>query len=106
MRYLLIISTVCFLLSFTASARDWDYKSSQDQLRAVAWGAGTYVLAKSMERNFDLTHGQALLASGILAGSAAYIINHYEDTKNQGYKTQGAAIGVGIAWTLGFGLGL
>jgi hypothetical protein len=47
-----------------------------------------------------------MLASGLLAGSAAYIIDHYANERNKQYKTQGAFVGIGMAWTVSFGLGL
>lgn len=106
MKYLLIIITLCFIFSFTASARDWDYRRSQDQLRAVAWGAGTYLLADQIRRGFKVNRTRAMLASGLLAGSAAYIIDHYANERNKQYKTQGAFVGIGMAWTVSFGLGL
>jgi len=108
MKYLLLITLVCFLLSSSAYARDLDFSNRNDQLYMGAIAAGTYIVGTVLVRSMGWDRTQGYLGGAIIVGTTAFLIDYYSDKtrtldKN---KTAGVMVGVGVAITLSLGFGL
>ena len=107
MKYLVLIALINLLLTFSAFGRNFQFNNQNDQLRAVSIVAGTYIIGSAIEKHFKVTKARAMLSSGILVGTAMYMFDYYDDDYHDidKHKSQGMAIGIGMAWTLSLGFG-